>query len=351
MYKHLLLILFLFLPYYCFTQAKPVENIGQRTFQFKDLLRNRPVITEVWYPTGDTLTSRDQVEVPFRRKHTVRNGRLPAVKLPLILLSHGTGGGRLTLEWLAQDLAQHGFIVAAVDHWGNTFDNKIPLEFLKPWERPLDISFALTALLADKEFSPIIDKQRIGATGFSFGGYTVIALAGGVLRYDALVNYHKSTGYKELELPEFPGLSRYLEDSTLLEGMKGVRTLKDTRIQAFMALSPALGAGFTEKRQVKDIDRPLYIVGTLSDSIAPVKTNARHFHKLIPGSAYYEFGGKTGHYVMLNDARDDIKQSAPTYFVDDASVNRVQVHEQVSRLAVQFFNTNLKRATKQKKSQ
>jgi predicted dienelactone hydrolase len=265
------------------------------------------------------------------------------------MISHGTGGGRLTLEWLAQTLAQNGFIVAALDHWGNTYDNKIPLEFLKPWERPLDISFAITALLKDKDFSSIIDRQRIGATGFSFGGYTVIALGGGVLNYEALVNYHKSTDYKELELPEFPGLSRYLEDSTLIEGIKQARPLKDSRIQAFMAISPALGAGFIHKRQVKDIDRPLYIIGSQSDSIAPVATNARHFHKLISGSSYYEFGGKTGHYVMLNEANNDIKQSAPTYFVDDASVNRIQVHEQVSRLAVHFFNAHLKESNKVKK--
>ncbi|MDO1450801.1 dienelactone hydrolase [Rhodocytophaga aerolata] len=351
MYRPIVIVLLLLLPFYSFTQPKPAETIGQRTLTFKDLTRNRPVVTEVWYPTGDSLKASDRVAGPFRRKHTVRNGRLPSARLPLILLSHGTGGGRLTLEWLAQALAEHGFMVAAVDHWGNTYDNKIPLEFLNPWERPLDISFALTALLEDKEFSAVIDRQRIGATGFSFGGYTVIALAGGVLAYDALVTYHKSTGYKELELPEFPGLSRYLEDSTLLEGIKQARPLKDTRIQAFLALSPALGAGFIDQQQVKEINRPLYIIGAQSDSIAPVETNARHFHKLIAGSEYYEFTGKTGHYVMLNEANDDLKQGAPTYFLDDASVSRVRVHEQVSRLAVHFFNAKLNELPKLKKRQ
>jgi len=128
-----------------FSQVNGQVTIGERTLNFKDRSRNRPIITEVWYPTIDTVNLIDQVFSPFTRKYTVHNGKLPSVKLPLILLSHGTGGGRLSLEWLAQDLVQKGFIVAAVDHWGDTMDNMVPVEILKPWERPQDISFALTA--------------------------------------------------------------------------------------------------------------------------------------------------------------------------------------------------------------
>ena len=114
------------------------------------------------------------------------------------MISHGTGGGRLTLEWLADILVQNGFMVAAVDHWGNTFDNKIAIDFVTPWERPQDISFVLTALLKDPLFGPEIDQNRIGAAGFSIGGYTVLALAGGRLDFEALKNYtNTSPGKKE----------------------------------------------------------------------------------------------------------------------------------------------------------
>src|SRR4051812_4848761 len=178
MYKYLLFLLLLLPVQYTFARSTPVVNIGERTLQFKDSIRNRPVMTEVWYPTSDTLKGSDKAFSPFIRSYTVRNGKLPQGRLPLIIISHGTGGGRLTLEWLAQALVQNGFIVAAVDHWGNTYDNKIPIEFLKPWERPQDISFAITSLLRDTAFKTAIDEQRIGAAGFSYGGYTVVALAG-----------------------------------------------------------------------------------------------------------------------------------------------------------------------------
>ncbi|GAB3957425.1 hypothetical protein GCM10028805_50100 [Spirosoma harenae] len=324
-----------------FAQQKLPAQLGQRTFTFTDETRKRPVVTEVWYPTDDTLKASDKMFSPFLRQHTVRNGHLPNQRLPLIMLSHGTGGGRLTMEWLAQGLAQNGFIVAAVDHWGNTYDNKVPLEFLKPWERPLDISFALTALVKDPNFRTVIDPQRVVAAGFSFGGYTVIALAGAVLDYQALITYYKTTGRNELDIPELPGVARYLDDPSLKAAIKNLPALNDNRIKAFLSISPALGQGFIRKDQMKAIHAPLYIIGSESDSMAPVATNARHFHALIPGSIYHEFGGKTGHYVMLNEAIDEVKKSDPIYFADDKSVDRHQVHEAVIQLALKFFRSSL----------
>lgn len=322
-------------------QVKSSSTIGQRTLQLTDQVRQRPLLTELWYPTDDTLQKSDQAFSPFIRQYTVRNGRLPAKFLPLILLSHGTGGGRLTMEWLAQGLARNGYVVAAVDHWGNTYDNKIPLEFLKPWERPLDISFVLTTLLADKTIAPAIDPKRVGALGFSFGGYTVLALAGATIDYPTLLAYYRANR-QELDVPELPGVSKYLDDPALVEGVKRVPTLKDSRINAFFSISPSLGQGFTSRAQVATVQKPVSIVGSENDRMAPVKANARKYHDLIAGSEYYEFPGKTGHYVMLNEAIDEVKKSDPTYFTDDPSVNRHQVHANVIDMATQFFTSKLR---------
>jgi predicted dienelactone hydrolase len=322
-------------------QAFSQTNIGQRTLHFRDSSRHRPVVTEIWYPTDDTLQQTDKTFSAFTRKPTVRNGKLPAGKWPLIMLSHGTGGGRLTLEWLSQALAENGYIVAAVDHYGNTYDNPIALEFLKIWQRPLDISFALTELLKDNELQPHIDRQKIGAIGFSLGGFTVIALAGGEVNYTTLMNFTRTVGRKELEIPEFPGLIKYLDDTAITNGAKRVPPLKDARIKAFFAISPAVGPGFTTKQQFRNISGPVYITGSQSDSIAPVQTNARHYHQLIENSGYYEFPGKTGHYVMLGEAIDEVKKEGPTYFLDDPSVNRHEVHIKIDSLAVNFFKSQL----------
>jgi predicted dienelactone hydrolase len=319
------------------------QNIGERTLSFKDEARNRPVITEVWYPTNDTLTQKDKDFSPFVRIQTVRDGKMAGKKMPLILISHGTGGGRLTLEWLADKLVQNGFIVAAVDHYGNTYDHKIAEDFIEPWRRPLDISYALTALLKDPVFGSRIDTKRIGAAGFSIGGYTVIALAGGKLDLDAVRAYFKTDrGKKELAIPEFPGLAKFINEDAVTKSFENSPPLKDNRIKAFFAICPAAGQGFTNKGQFATISGPVYIVGAQSDSIAPIKTNALHYHELIAASRLEIVKGKVGHYVFLNEANNDLKKQVPFIFSDDPSVNRHEVHEKVGQLAADFFKVYLK---------
>ena len=226
------------------------QNIGETTFHFKDETRNRPVTTEVWYPTADPVVQQTGSSYPFIHIPTVRNGKIANQKFPLILISHGTGGGRMTLEWLADKLVENGFIVAATDHYGNTYDHKIGEDFVEPWRRPLDISFALTSLLNDTTFGKHIDESRIGAAGFSIGGYTVIALAGGRLDLDALLTFFNTTGGKKEEtIPEFPGIDKLINEKAVEESFKNSPPLKDNRIRAFFAICPAIGQGFTKKEQ------------------------------------------------------------------------------------------------------
>jgi predicted dienelactone hydrolase len=344
MYRSILIIpVFILLQSRSFTQTGAAQNIGERTFLFKDTARNRPVVTEVWYPTADALIQKPGDNYPFIHIPTVRNGTAPDRKFPLILISHGTGGGRMTLEWLADKLVKNGFIVAAVDHYGNTYDNKIAEDFIEAWRRPQDISYALTALLKDTVFGRRIDITRIGAAGFSIGGYTVIALAGGKLDLNAIRAYFKTeSGKKELAIPEFPGLAKFFDDDAVTKSFENCPPLKDPTIKAFFAICPAAGQGFTNKDQFASINSPVYIVGAQSDSIVPVKTNAWHYHELINKSQFKLIEGRAGHYVFLSEAIDDVKKSAPLYFTDDPSVNRHEVHERVAQLAVDFFKDNLK---------
>src|SRR5688572_24158155 len=165
-------------------------DVGQRTLSYEDKTRNRKLITEIWYPTPERSSEEDMS--PFVRIPTKRNASISQGIFPLILFSHGTGGGRLTVEWLCAGLASRGFIVAAVDHFGNTFDNPIPIEFVKFWERPQDIRFVLDQLLGSPDISTHLDVNKIGMAGFSLGGYTAITLAGAKMDFQAIENYLKS---------------------------------------------------------------------------------------------------------------------------------------------------------------
>ena len=320
------------------------KNIGQTTIEFFDDSRSRKVTTEIWYPTDDSIAESDKNYSPFKRSFTVRDATPVKGEHPLILFSHGNGGSRTSMEWLAQSLVDKGYIVAAVDHWGNTFDHKIAIEFIKPWERPLDLSVSLTQLLDHNVFGRVINPDRIGALGFSYGGYTVIALGGAVLDYPTLLNYYKTEqGLNDIaQIREFPNLAEKIRDKSFIEMTKNIPELKDDRIQSIFAISPGTAMGFRDESQFKALDdMPVFIIGCEADQVTPVVNYARHYHSLIKHSEYYEFKGEIGHYVMLAEANDQVKKEAPHVFVDHPSVDRNQVHQKVSDLAIGFFEKNL----------
>ena len=345
MFKSFLIFLFLIQCHLVDTQIKAIDeiNIGQTTLKYFDEKRDRPMIIEMWYPTIDSLKVSDKNYSPFLKEFTVRDAKFPLKKYPLILISHGNGGNRLSLEWLSHILVKNGYVVAAVDHWGNTFDNAIAIEFVKPWERPIDISFSLNMLLDYPEINSIIDNNKIGVIGFSYGGYTALALAGAELDYELLLQFYNTPeGKLEINsIPEFPNLWKELQNPKLIKMMQNIPNVQDKRIKAVFAISPGTARGFNERRQFKNVEIPVFITGSAADNITPVISYARKYHNLIPHSEYYEFGGMVGHYVMLAEASDHIKKQNPIPFKDHPSVDRHEVHIKVSELVVSFFNKKL----------
>lgn len=295
--------------------ASGQSELIQQTIKFYDSSRNRESVTEVWYPAGAAVSS-----------------------FPLVMFSHGTGGNRLASEWFCRGLASKGFIVAAVDHFGNTYTNPIPKEFVSIWQRPLDISFVITQLLKEETFSSRINDNKIYAAGFSLGGWTSFALAGAEFSRENFVRFsHTSEGIKEVNIPEMPGLIKMLQTDTIALMFKKSPDLQDKRIKAIFVMAPAAGQGFESERQMRKITLPVYIIGAAADSIAPVRTNAGHYKNLIPDAKWYLIPGGAGHYVFLN-SNEEMKNAAPVFFKDAEGVDREKIHREMVDLAANFFS-------------
>ncbi len=115
----------------------------------------------------------------------------------VLLLSPGIGQSRDSYAYLGRALADAGYVVAHVTHVAS--DERIyaaPNPFATALEliaqgterqaRPRDLRFALDQLLADPEFGPLCDPQRVAVIGHSFGAHSALALAG--LRFDQSPN-------------------------------------------------------------------------------------------------------------------------------------------------------------------
>ena len=305
----------------------------------------------VWYPAADTSVETPQFIGPPGKPlfdagaATPHAAFAPSLEpFPLILLSHGTGGSAGQLAWLGTALARAGFIAAAVDHPGNNAVTGYTVEgFTLWWERATDISEVLDGLLTDPELSPHIDKDRIGAAGFSLGGYTVLELAGARTDFSALSDLcHKTPADTVCHVPEMKDMPA--DPDHLLEAVRkssgeslarSADSFRDPRVHAVFAIAPALG--FTQTPEsLHGIRIPVAIVVGSADPIAPPANNANLLKAGIRGARETILPG-VPHYTFLDACTPAGKEASPGYCTDPPGVDRVAVHNQVSDLAIQFF--------------
>lgn len=341
--RNILIILIVITLFSCASNILRNGNeyeIGQKSITFVDESRKRPLVTEIWYPTYDTELKEDSDDIPvFKTVQTIHNASIPDGKFPLLLVSHGTGGNRFSLTWFAERMVKEGYIVVSMDHYGNSTFNKLPREFLKWWERAIDVKFVLTKLLNEPDIGTKIDQSRIGGVDFSLGGYTHIALAGGY------VNREREVTLESNMPPEYPETEETIDlinDSQIVSSYNQYKDhVKDARIKAFFVIAPAIGPGFHTKEQVKEITAPIFIVAGKGDTNTPIKHNALNYHGLIESSKIHLFDKYVDHYVFLNEATEFGKKILPEITIDHPNTDRKKIHEETLNLAIDFFEKNL----------
>jgi predicted dienelactone hydrolase len=195
---------------------------------------------------------------------------------PVIVFSHGRGSVRTDLRYLAEHLASRGYVVAALEHPGSNETaskavkknkNQLvePQEFL---DRPRDISFILDELekLNQTANNPLQGKlatNNVMVVGYSFGGGTALALAGGELQIENLKQ----------------SCQRKLGKTNLSEGLQCVAQalpektyqLRDNRIKQAIALNPTTSLMFGETGLTK-VQIPTLILSSSADKITPPLT-------------------------------------------------------------------------------
>lgn len=137
------------------------RGVGYTELKFVDHQRPRILETTLWYPAEENSDPTEEVYPSFFLGYAKRDAAvLPgSERRPLILISHGDRGTSTNLAWLAERLADQGYLVAGVDHWLNTTRNNEPEETLRIWNRPADISFVLDQLLADPIWGKRIESE------------------------------------------------------------------------------------------------------------------------------------------------------------------------------------------------
>ncbi len=134
------------------------------------------VLALVWYPTA--TPSQPQRMGPFALQVAV-DAPPSEGRRPLLLVSHGTGGHELGHAWLAQGMAERGWLVLTLRQTADHFQDRSGITRADFFEqRARQLSRVLDQLLADARWRDRIDTTRIAAFGHSAGGHSVLALVG-----------------------------------------------------------------------------------------------------------------------------------------------------------------------------
>ncbi len=101
-------------------------------------------------------------------------------RIPLVVISHGTGSTPWVMRDLAVHLVQHGFAVALIAHPGNTRrDDGLAHTTVNLQNRPRHIRVVIDAALNAAEIGARLVPDQAAVIGHSLGGYTALAAAGG----------------------------------------------------------------------------------------------------------------------------------------------------------------------------
>lgn len=337
--KRLLLAFTLLAPVHAAAQEPP----GLITREITAPHHGRTMDLAVWYP-GDGGTEMTFAENPVFKGGQVREGGLPrAGKYPVVLLSHGMGGSYLSLNWLASGLAARGAVVVAVNHPNGWFRDRHPVKMFDHWTRAQDLSAALDHILADPALTAVIDPSRVYATGFSYGGWTVLSLAGVIGKPEGSVAYCAAAGERSHTCTD---LKTYGFDLNNVDRAAWTASYKDTRISAVASIDPGLTWELTPE-DVKSVEQDKLLIiglGMGSDRHYATDTSAKgsNFEALVPG-AKVEVLSPATHFTAMPICKPEgeallAAEKDDPVCTDPAGGDRQAVHDGIIRLIADHFS-------------
>lgn len=251
----------------------------------------------------------------------------------VILVSHGSGGSDINHHDWAETLARAGFVVAAPRHIGDSHDafrgRGSEAQLL---ERPRQLRAALDAVVGHPLLGPAIDPAKVGAVGFSAGGYTVLALLGAradFSRWNSYCGRHPESavicpaGDKKLALPS--------------AGAGDWQRAADPRVRAAALMAPF--ALLFDDRNLAGIDKPVLLFRARDESVARNEANADRVAELTPDCRAETVDGD--HYVFIAPVSDAIARKYPEFYIDAPGVDRRAIHRMIGERLVAFFRERL----------
>jgi predicted dienelactone hydrolase len=277
---------------------------GSKQLTIKDEIKNISFPLLVQYPTQET--PRPIAFGPYTM-NVSPDAEIIEGQFPLIIISHGNGGSPLLYRTISTHLAKNGYIVAMLEHYGNNRNNNALENTTENLvTRPRHVSLTIDFLLSDNFFSNHIAQNKIGVIGHSMGGYTALALAGGIPR--------------------------------TREGQV-VEVASDSRVKAIVLLAPGTGWFMNS---LDKVTIPILIFIAEHDPITP-KWNGEIVLNCVPDKlkVTYKEIENAGHFSFLSPFPLTMKNADFLPSMDPVGFDREKFHKQLPIDILDFLNGKL----------
>jgi predicted dienelactone hydrolase len=298
-------------------------------FRFIDIPADAsgPALTGVvWSPCA---APPQEIKVGFVTIAAVRNCPVAGDKLPLIVVSHGSGGWFGAHRDTAAMLADAGFVVAAVDHPGDNATDRSRTDNLSILlDRPVDIRRLTDFMLDAWPEASKLDRERIGFFGFSRGAYTGLVIAGGRLDISRIV----------------PLCPEGFYDGMCAEIRKGEipaqRPGDDPRFTAAVLADLELGRAFTPQG-LKNVTIPIQLWGSARGGDGVLPEDGATIDRSLPVKPDYHVVPNSAHFAFIAPCSPEAMKALPEICADAGAFDRVAFHKEFNAAMLVFFRKHL----------
>src|SRR5690348_14589848 len=319
-----------FLSAIVFVTAAHAGSVGFKEVAVPDGA-DRPLRVGLWYPTDAAPTPQrfatfNQVVAP--------GAAVAGRALPLIVISHGTGGWYGSHYDTALALAEAGFVVAAISHTGDTYDDHSRAAQI--WDRPRQVHRLIDFMLSEWPEHAQLDAGKVGVFGFSSGGFTALVAAGGTPDFSKIPahvaahpDFYDSRLLKAPNPPASAGPAR-----------PPIAFVHDPRIKAIVVAAPALGYTFAPAG-LKAVTAEVQLWQAEDDHILPGEEYAPAVRKALPKPPEFHLVPNADHYDFMAPCSPQLAQIAPEICQSRDGFDRKAFHVRFNAEVVRFFRRAL----------
>jgi predicted dienelactone hydrolase len=305
--------------------AAQAANVGFETAS-APVPGDKPLALTIWYPTDAPERS-----TPLSLySQSVAPGGAPAGHgHPLVVISHGSGGSNADHFDTARALAAAAAVVAAPTHTGDTLGDRS--RSLRLTERPAELSRVIDYMTRDWRGHDAVDAGKVGAFGFSSGGFTVLGAIGGEPDMSQVARHcAQHPHFYDCNLGRQPGVGP--SPVTLAP------VAHDPRIKAAVVAAPVLGFAFAPSGLSK-VRVPVQLWRAEWDTVLPQPYYAEAVHALLPKAEYHVVPAAE-HFDFMAPCTPALAKVAPQICVDN--IDRTAFHRTFNAAVVRFFRNTLK---------